>query len=97
MIGQRLDVQSAQSYATAERDLRFPTISALGVAGLTPYAEFPLVRDTPLLDFNVNIPIFNGHLYSALESEAAARCPRRESISARLAGPYHPRRSGGLA
>jgi len=50
MIGQRLDVQSAQSYATAERDLRFPTISALGVAGLTPYAEFPLVRDTPLLD-----------------------------------------------
>ncbi len=73
MIGQRLDVQSAQNYATAERDLRFPTISALGVAGLTPYAEFPLGPRYAAAGFNVNIPIFNGHLYSALESEAAAR------------------------
>jgi outer membrane protein len=73
MIVQRLDVQSAQSYATAERDLRFPTISALGVAGLTPYAEFPLGPRYAAAGFNVNIPIFNGHLYSALESEAAAR------------------------
>ena len=73
MIGQRLDVQSAQSYATAERDLKLPTISALGVAGLTPEAEFPLGPRYAAAGFNVNIPLFNGHLYSALESEAAAR------------------------
>jgi outer membrane protein len=73
MIGQRLNVQAAQSYATAERDLRFPTISALGVAGLTPYAELPLGSRYAAVGFNVNIPLFNGHLYSAMESEAAAR------------------------
>lgn len=73
MIGQRLDVQAAQSYTTAERGLRFPTISALGVAGLTPYAELPLGPRYAAAGFNVDIPLFNGHLYSALESEAAAR------------------------
>ena len=36
LIGQRLDANSAQSYATAERDLWLPTISAVGTAGLTP-------------------------------------------------------------
>ena len=36
LIGQRLNVQSAQSYSTAERDLWFPTVSAAGVAGLIP-------------------------------------------------------------
>ena len=30
LVGQRLDVNSAQTYATAERDLYFPTVSALG-------------------------------------------------------------------
>jgi len=73
MIGQRLTVQSAESYTTAERDLRLPTISALGVAGLTPFAEFPLGPRYAAAGFNVNIPLFNGHLYSALESEAASR------------------------
>ena len=73
MIGQRLDVASAQSYATAERDLRLPTISAAGYAGLTPYAESPLGPRYAAAGFNVNIPIFNGHLYSALESEATFR------------------------
>ena len=73
MIGQRLDVQSAQSYTTAERDLRLPTISAAGVAGLAPYAQSPLGPRYAAAGFNVNIPLFNGHLYSALESEAASR------------------------
>jgi outer membrane protein len=73
IIGQRLDLQSAESYAKAERDLKLPEISAVGVAGLTPQAEFPLGPRYAAAGFNVNIPLFNGHLYSALESEAAAR------------------------
>ncbi len=47
LIGQRLDVNSAQSYATAERDLYFPTISALGAAGLTPVRQDPLTTAMP--------------------------------------------------
>lgn len=73
LVGQRLTVGSAQSYATAERDLKLPTISALGAAGLTPYNETPLAPRYAAAGFNVNIPIFNGHLYGALQSEATSR------------------------
>lgn len=73
LVGQRLNVGSAQSFATAERDLKLPTISALGTAGLTPVNESPLAPRYAAGGFNVNIPIFNGRLYSARESEANSR------------------------
>ena len=80
LIGQRLDVQSAQSYATAERDLWFPTISAAGAAGLIPVIAAGGLAPTALpapryaaAGFNVNIPIFNGHEFGALRAEANYR------------------------
>ena len=73
LISQRLDVSSAERYATAERDLKLPTVSALGTAGLTPFNTAPLAPRYAAAGFNVNIPIFNGHLYSGLQSEANAR------------------------
>jgi outer membrane protein len=73
LISRRLDVGSAQSYATAERDLWFPTISAIGAAGLTPYREDPLGSRYAAAGFNVNIPLFNGHEFGALHAEANAQ------------------------
>jgi outer membrane protein len=73
LIGEQLMVKSAQSYATAERDLKLPTVSALGAAGLVPYNEAPLAPRYAAAGFNVNIPIFNGRLFSALQSEATSR------------------------
>ena len=78
LIGQRLDVNSAKSYATAERDLWMPTISAVGTAGLVPYREDELASRYAAAGFNVNIPIFNGHLYGALRNEADARARAQE-------------------
>lgn len=73
LISQRLDVGSAQSYATAERDLWFPTVSAAGVAGLAPARADGLDSTRyAAAGFNVNIPIFNGHLFGALRGEADA-------------------------
>jgi outer membrane protein len=73
LISQRLDVNSALSYATAERDLWFPTISAAGAAGLTPVQGSGLDSARyAAAGANVNIPIFNGHLFGALRSEANA-------------------------
>lgn len=73
LISQRLDVGSAQSYATAERDLWYPTISAEGVAGVAPVrAEGLDSTRYAAAGFNVNIPIFNGHLFGALRGEADA-------------------------
>lgn len=73
LISLRLDVGSAHTYATAERDLWFPTISALGSAGLTPTGADQLAPRYAAAGFNVNIPIFNGHLFGALRTEANSR------------------------
>jgi outer membrane protein len=73
LVSERLDVSSAQSYATAERDLKLPTISAVGTAGLTPYHVDELGPRYAAAGFNLNIPIFNGHLFGALQSEANSR------------------------
>ena len=77
LVGQRLNLESAQSYATAERDLWFPTISAASVAGLTPVVAAGGLAATTLpapryaaAGFNVNIPLFNGHQFGALRAEA---------------------------
>ncbi len=73
LVSQQLDVNSAQSFATAQRDLWLPTISATGVAGLTPFREDTLAPRYAAAGFNVNIPIFNGRQFNALHAEAKAR------------------------
>ncbi len=70
LIGLRLDAESAHAYATAERDLWFPTLSAAGGAGLTPYGATQLAPRYAAVGANLNIPIFNGHLFGALKTEA---------------------------
>jgi outer membrane protein len=80
IISQGLDVKSAQSYATAERDLWFPTISAEGVTGLVPYRQDPLPSRYAAAGFNVNIPIFNGRLFNAEHAEATARANAQQQF-----------------
>ncbi len=70
LIGQRFDATAAHSYATAERDLWLPTISAVGTAGLIPFRQDALSPRYAAAGFNVNIPLFNGHLFGALHTEA---------------------------
>ncbi len=73
IISQGLDTNAARSYAIAERDLWLPTISATGVAGLTPFREDTLAPRYAAGGFNVNIPIFNGRQFNALHAEANAQ------------------------
>ncbi len=80
IISQGLDVMSAQSYATAERDLWFPTISAAGVTGLVPYRQDTLTSRYAAAGFNVNVPIFNGRLFNAEHTEATARSHAQEQF-----------------
>jgi outer membrane protein len=78
LIGGRMSVNSAQSYATGERDLWFPTISTIAVAGLTPVREAALGSRYAAAGFNVNIPIFNGRQFNALHAEATAQAHAQE-------------------
>jgi len=78
LIGQGLNVESAKSFAVAERDLWMPTISAVGVTGLIPYRQDTLASRYAAAGFNVNVPIFNGHLFAARKNEARSRAKAQE-------------------
>lgn len=66
----RFDSQSAHRFAKAERDLWFPTISFAASAGLIPFHQETLTNRYAAAGLNINIPIFNGRLYSARAAEA---------------------------
>jgi len=65
--------ESAQKFQKAERDLLFPDIRALGVVGDTPVRN-PLISSWyGAVGMNVDIPVFNGFLYTARAREASLR------------------------
>jgi outer membrane protein len=69
----RLRYEAAQRFEEAERDLKRPIVSFLGVGGALPYVDQD-PRTAPYgyegAALNVQIPIFNGHLFSARAREA---------------------------
>jgi outer membrane protein len=69
----RFSHDAALRFARAERDLWMPTVSAAGAAGLTPAYQAPLTDRYAAADINVNVPIFNGFLFSARHQEANLR------------------------
>lgn len=81
-LGQRPDLQaltfgrqSAQKYARAEWDQLLPSITAGGIAGLVPVRTdaYYITNWWGGVGVNLNIPIFNGFLYTAQAKEAAYR------------------------
>ncbi len=78
LVSLRYDSESAHRFAKAERDLWFPTVSFAGTAGLTPYRQVPLTDHYAAAGLNVNIPIFNGRLYSARAAEARLRAEAQD-------------------
>jgi outer membrane protein len=65
--------QSAQKLKTAERDLLFPSVRALGAVGGAPVRNDHLPSWYGAVGANMDIPIFNGFLYTAREHEADLR------------------------
>jgi len=64
------NLESAQKFHAAERDLSRPTVSALGVVGSVPLQTGHLESWYGAVGVNVNIPVFNGFLFSARAHEA---------------------------
>jgi outer membrane protein len=70
--------RSAYKFERAERDLSFPTVTAVGVAGalplitqLNPAQPIPEHYEAAAVD--IEIPVFNGHLFAARREEAMLR------------------------
>ena len=69
------DAQASLKFSHAQRDQMFPTISAAGTAGSVPIrpAQYYSANWWGGVGVNMNIPIFNGFLYSAQAKEASIR------------------------
>jgi outer membrane protein len=67
--------QAAVKYSHAERDQMLPSISAAGTAGSVPIrpAQYYVTNWWGGIGVNLNIPVFNGFLYSAEAKEATIR------------------------
>jgi len=63
--------ESARKFQTAERDLLFPDIRALGAVGDTPVRNPVISSWYGAVGVNVEIPVFNGFLFTARSHEAA--------------------------
>ncbi|HVP43278.1 MAG TPA: TolC family protein [Terriglobales bacterium] len=68
------EFQSAQKFRLAERDLMLPSIRALGAVGGTPARDDRILSNWyGAVGVNLELPIFNGFLYSARAREADLR------------------------
>jgi len=66
----RLEASAAQRFARAEHDLFFPTLGVIGTAGLVPTNADSIPPRYGAIGLNVTIPIFNGGLFRARQTEA---------------------------
>jgi outer membrane protein len=80
ILSLQFQYQSARKFQTAERDLLFPSISAMGAVGDTPVGNAAVAPSPSALNntygavgANVEIPLFNGFLYMARAREANLR------------------------
>ena len=73
ILSLEFQVESAKKFHTAERDLFFPNIQAMGAVGDTPVRNPVISSWYGAVGVNVAIPVFNGFLYSARAREAALK------------------------
>jgi outer membrane protein len=82
-----LDARSAETFHIAERDLALPNIRAMGAVGATPFRNEALGPWYGAVGVNVDIPLFNGFLFSARakESDLRAQAARQRLLDAKNA------------
>jgi outer membrane protein len=71
----KLDQQSQAKFSTAQRDQMLPSIAAAGTVGSVPIrpAQYYTTNWWGGIGVDLNIPVFNGFLYSAQAKEASLR------------------------
>ena len=80
ILSLQFQYESARKFQTAERDLLFPTIRAMGAVGDTPVGNSAVAPSPSALNNtygavggNIEIPLFNGFEYTARAHEARLR------------------------
>lgn len=73
ILGLEFQSDSAEKLQKAEHDQLYPTISALAVVGDSPVRDDRIYGPYAAAGVNVEIPVFNGFLYTAKSHEADLR------------------------
>jgi outer membrane protein len=73
LVSARLDADAARRFVSAQAALARPVISFLAAAGVSPWHQDALASRYAAAGVTLNVPVFNGHLFSAARSEAEAR------------------------
>jgi len=66
----KLHSESAIHEARAQQDLNYPTVNAFAIGGEVPVHDSTIHHEYGAVGVNINVPIFNGGLYSARSSVA---------------------------
>ena len=66
----RLETSAAERFVKAERSFYYPSVGVIGSAGFAPAAFESVPGKYGAVGVNLNIPIFNGGLYKARQTEA---------------------------
>jgi outer membrane protein len=76
----RYQRDSAREFARAEGKLLYPTIDALGTAGVIPDRNARLGPDYAAAGVNLNLPIYSGGLYTARRREAQFQAKAADEV-----------------
>jgi len=74
----RFEREAAFEFAKAEKKLMYPTISAVGSAGVVPIGDARLPENYAVAGVNLSLPLFTGGLNSARRREADLRAKAAE-------------------
>jgi outer membrane protein len=75
---ERITQQSDTTFATAERNLWMPSVSLIGVGGLTPYHQIGLSDRYSAIGLNVSVPVTTGTSFAARRAEANFRASAQQ-------------------
>jgi outer membrane protein len=78
LLGLRNSREAALKFARAERALRYPTLTAIGSAGVIPIGDFELPDNYAAAGLSLTLPLYTGGLYSARQREAELRAQAAE-------------------
>jgi outer membrane protein len=74
----RYQRQASEEFAQAERKLDYPSINAVGAAGIVPIGNSQLAFDDAAAGVNISIPFYTGGLDAARRREARLRARAAE-------------------
>ena len=85
ILALEFESESAEKLHLADRDQMFPTISALAAYGDSPIRDDRVYGPYGAVGVNLQIPVFNGFLYSARshEAEIRAQAARQQLVDLR--------------